>query len=547
VKLLLKKSVLVFLLLSTALSGLAIVSPVSADDSVKSWALIVDGDYLFAGDSAYMYHALHDHYDFAGICYLSDWPYGTIPGVNGSATKENMRWAIRTWLYNKSDSNDIIFVFFSNHGGGYNTKTGNLSGGRWDSSFDEGNEHYIGNQWKGVDECICFPRENQSYWDDELKEDLDYLASDDKYGKLIFVGFACYSGGFIDDLSAPNRIIMTDANETYTGKLGCGSPDRPFQNDWAARFTDALHGEEAYWDPNTRKIVRIGDLDPDPDWSNDGNVSMWEAWDYAWNKDHWRPEYETPWLDDNGNHKPNYIEGSEKLDSYDGLFSMETYFGSGNLKSADVDDSGKVDILDVSIVAKAYESYPGHPRWNPLADLNNDQIVDIIDMAYVSKHYGKWYPIGSGSKGEKAGSDLLEGTASLSIYPNEVKVHKNEVFSVDVNVAGVTDLYAYEFKIYYDKTVLSCVDVDLPKGHFLEPINDPDNICIVKMQYDNAYNATHGRILVAVTLLGDEPGKDGDGALVTITFNAEAKGKPIFTIQDIMLVKAKSLNPLKMP
>jgi hypothetical protein len=67
------------------------------------------------------------------------------------------------------------------------------------------------------------------------------------------------------------------------------------------------------------------------------------------------------------------------------------------------------------------------------------------------------------------------------------------------------------------------------------------------MEYDNAYNATHGRILVAVTLLGDEPGKDGDGALVTITFTAKAKGKPIFTLQDIMLVKAKSLNSLKMP
>jgi hypothetical protein len=200
---------------------LAIVSPVSADDSAKSWALIVDGDDLFAGDSAYMYHVLHDH-------------YGTIPGVNGSATKENMRSAISNWLYSKSDSNDIIFIFFSNHGGGYNTKTGNLSGGRWDSSFDEGNEHYIGNQWKGVDECICFPRENQSYWDDELKEDLDYLA----YGKLIFICFACYSGGFVDDLSAPNRIIMTHANETYTRKLSCEEPDRPFQNDWAARFIE---------------------------------------------------------------------------------------------------------------------------------------------------------------------------------------------------------------------------------------------------------------------------------------------------------------------
>lgn len=531
-----KKSIVVFLLFSTALSGLAIASPVSADDSVKLWALIVDGHRLnFAGDSAYMYHVLHDHYDFDGICYLSDWE--SMPGANKSATKANMRWAIRTWLYSKSGSNDIIFIFFSNHGGGYNTKEGKLEGGRIESPSDEGNEHYIENQWKGVDECILFIPENQSYWDDELKEDLDYLASHSKYGKLIFVCFACFSGGFIDDLSAPNRIIMTDANETYTGRLG--SPGRPIQNDWPARFTDALHGEEAYWDPDTYEIVHTG-VPVDADWSNDGNVSLWEAWKYAWNNDIWRQQgEETPWLDDNSNDLPNYIEGSETLDSYDGLLSMETYFGSGNLKSADVNDDAIINILDVAIVAKAFGSYPGHPDWNPLADLNNDEAVNSLDMANVSKHFGKWYPKGSSSMGE-TGSAILEGTASLSAHPNGITAHKDGVFSVDVKVTDVADLYSYEFKLYYDKRVLTCTGIDIPNGHFLEPVNDPNNIYIVKEEYDNDYNSTHGRVWVAVTLLGDEPGKDGDGTLVTITFTAIAKGNPILSLQDVILVKAMS-------
>lgn len=535
---------MIFLLFSTTLSGLAIVGPVSADDSVKLWALIVDGFYLnSAGDAAYMYHVLHDHYNFHDddICYLTNWgpAHGQppIPGTDKPATKANMNWSITTWLYDVSDSNDIIFIFFSNHGVGYNTVEGKLAGGRIESPSDEKKEHYIENQWKGVDEGLEFPEEDKHYWDDELKEDLNYLASHGKYGKLLFVCFACFSGGFIDDLSAPNRIMMTSANETYKSRMVCSG--RYFQNEWAARFTDALHGEEAYWNPDTYEIVNMG-VPVDADWSNDGNVSLWEAWDYAWKNDtHRQQGLETPWLDDNGNDLPNYENGSETEDSGDGLLSMETYFGSGNLKSADINDDAIVNILDMAIVGAAYGSEPGDPNWNPLADLNNDTIVNMLDLSHVALHYGKWYPNGSGSKGGETDSALVEGTISLFVHPN-----KNQVFSVDVNVASITDLYAYEFKVYYDKSVLSCVDIKLPKGHFLEPTNDPNNIYTAKMEYDNSYNATHGRIWVAVTLLGDEPGKGGDGTLVTITFTAKAKvkGTPILTLQDVILVKAKSLN-----
>jgi hypothetical protein len=48
-----------------------------------------------------------------------------------------------------------------------------------------------------------------------------------------------------------------------------------------------------------------------------------------------------------------------------------------------------VDILDIAIVAKAYGSYPGHPRWNPATDLDGSGTVDIIDIAKVAKDYGK--------------------------------------------------------------------------------------------------------------------------------------------------------------
>ena len=37
----------------------------------------------------------------------------------------------------------------------------------------------------------------------------------------------------------------------------------------------------------------------------------------------------------------------------------------------------------------ALGSYPGHPRWNPNADLIEDGIVDIFDMVTMALHFGE--------------------------------------------------------------------------------------------------------------------------------------------------------------
>jgi parallel beta-helix repeat protein len=50
---------------------------------------------------------------------------------------------------------------------------------------------------------------------------------------------------------------------------------------------------------------------------------------------------------------------------------------------------GRTDIKDLALAAKAFGSYPGHPRWNPIADMNGDLKVDIKDLALMAKHYGQ--------------------------------------------------------------------------------------------------------------------------------------------------------------
>jgi len=47
-----------------------------------------------------------------------------------------------------------------------------------------------------------------------------------------------------------------------------------------------------------------------------------------------------------------------------------------------------INIIDVTIVNKAYNSKPGEPNWDPHADINGDVGVNIEDLAKVNKNYG---------------------------------------------------------------------------------------------------------------------------------------------------------------
>ena len=60
---------------------------------------------------------------------------------------------------------------------------------------------------------------------------------------------------------------------------------------------------------------------------------------------------------------------------------------------ADLNCDDKVDTRDVATAARAFGSYPRHPRWNSDADINRDRNVDMRDIATVAKSFGKtWRP-----------------------------------------------------------------------------------------------------------------------------------------------------------
>jgi ABC-type oligopeptide transport system substrate-binding subunit len=54
----------------------------------------------------------------------------------------------------------------------------------------------------------------------------------------------------------------------------------------------------------------------------------------------------------------------------------------------DLDYNFKVNIVDITICAKAFGSRPGDLRWDSRADLNSDKKVDILDIARVARKFG---------------------------------------------------------------------------------------------------------------------------------------------------------------
>jgi hypothetical protein len=70
-------------------------------------------------------------------------------------------------------------------------------------------------------------------------------------------------------------------------------------------------------------------------------------------------------------------------------FSFDIAFEGTSYLLGDINKDGFVNIQDLAILAAAYGSTPGDPRWNPQADLNKDGIVNFLDLWLLTIDYGK--------------------------------------------------------------------------------------------------------------------------------------------------------------
>lgn len=62
---------------------------------------------------------------------------------------------------------------------------------------------------------------------------------------------------------------------------------------------------------------------------------------------------------------------------------------SNQTDAGDIDNSGFIDLGDLVLLAKAYNSRPGAPNWNPDADVDGSGVVDLGDLILLAENYGR--------------------------------------------------------------------------------------------------------------------------------------------------------------
>jgi parallel beta-helix repeat protein len=95
----------------------------------------------------------------------------------------------------------------------------------------------------------------------------------------------------------------------------------------------------------------------------------------------------------------NFDKSNHTITAYAEPVPSETVTTDNTLHSwfmisilGDVNGDERVDMKDVSFVAKRFGSDPSKPNWDTNADINDDGRVDMKDISAVAKNFGKSGP-----------------------------------------------------------------------------------------------------------------------------------------------------------
>jgi len=313
-----------------------VVMPRSVEGAyAKKWALIICATEDIRSEAYLMHGVLVLFYDFDGIIFIDN------------VTREHVDNAFQ-WLAQQSGYDDLVFIWFGGHGGGFSTYTdgawierNSIVGGRafvtWDDQrgwlgiSNEGTEVReseifngtgygldVNNDgdtrdWVGVDEGIELDGSGEMFWDDDFRDAVANI----RFRAMVITVVSCFSGGFIDDLSTVAYScyqdpvldpILTSSNETWPTWRD------PSWNGsyWGKGFINALWPE----------YPRFDEVDLD----DNGAISIYEAYYWAWKSDIMRVwGLESPWLDDDGNREPTYLMEADFPDLDDGNHSTQIY------------------------------------------------------------------------------------------------------------------------------------------------------------------------------------------------------------------------------
>ena len=120
-------------------------------------------------------------------------------------------------------------------------------------------------------------------------------------------------------------------------------------------------------------------------------------------------------------------------------------------------------------------------------------------------------------------------TTTMEVNPKLIidpTLTPTKTFQIAITVNNVTELYGWEFKLYYLKSVITLNQVTF--GPFLETGGTTFTID----KSNNNYNATHGLVWLADSLLAAPKGVNGTGTIASVKFTVSQLGSTKLDLKD---------------
>ena len=426
-KILRRKARLVIMILLTALMVMVYVSIVGA----RNYAVLISAEESDRDNHEYnsefwydlflMYETLIDYgYTHENIYVLygngSDSPYT----LNGryDASECHPEWGIEqiTDYPNDEQYIDDLFTW--------------LAEGEEEEEIPKITEHdNLFVWWKGhgevaewypriylyIDHNIGEPEEEEVY-DYEFDEWAGRITD---YRYKIFWFETCYSGGMIDDLEEDSTFVHTSSGN---GRSYCGT------GNW-----DTCHGKFSYCYISALQWLTPGGNSVNADDDNNGLISIWEAFDYAWSN----ITGQTPQYSETGYNQ--YVFSCGHITRNTRLYPGDDMFFAGDI----VVNSGAILQLDPSVKvtfdanSDDYDGGQGEYSSNKCELVVQGKLVavgdesDRIIFQSTENSPGDWYGIvfknGSDDNSEIKWSVIRDAKYGIYAQYTHLKIEKNEI------------------------------------------------------------------------------------------------------------------------
>jgi hypothetical protein len=107
------------------------------------------------------------------------------------------------------------------------------------------------------------------------------------------------------------------------------------------------------------------------------------TWDNTYEGNYWSDYTETNFDSHGIGNSPYVVEQSVTLWNIDHCPLRSPYV------LGDVNHDAVVDIVDITVIAAAFDSGPSYPNWNPHADVDESGVIDILDITNAATQFGR--------------------------------------------------------------------------------------------------------------------------------------------------------------